>query len=41
LINLAETRALSNSDVKAAFIKAAMALPSEGDRANVLAVAAR
>jgi hypothetical protein len=41
LINLAETQALSNSDVKAAFIKAAMALPSEGDRANVLAVAAR
>ena len=41
LISLAETRALSNSDVKAAFIKAAMALPSEGDRANVLAVGAR
>ena len=41
LISLAETRALSNSEVKAAFIKAAMALPSEGDRANVLAVAAR
>jgi hypothetical protein len=34
-------RLLSNPEVNDAYIKAAMALPSDGDRANVLAAAAR
>jgi beta-lactamase regulating signal transducer with metallopeptidase domain len=41
LISLVGTGALSNPQVKDAFIKAGMALPSEGDRANVIASAAR
>jgi len=41
LIMLAGSGALSNPQVKDAFTRAAMALPSEGDRANVLASAAR
>jgi hypothetical protein len=41
LISLAERGLLSNAEVKDAFIKAAAALPSEGDMANVLAAAAR
>jgi hypothetical protein len=41
LIALAGSGALSNTQLKDAYIKAAMALPSEGDRANALAVAAR
>ena len=41
LIALAGSGALSNTQVKDAYIKAAMALPSEGDRANALAAAAR
>jgi beta-lactamase regulating signal transducer with metallopeptidase domain len=41
LITLAGSGVLSNPQAKDAFIKAAMALPSEGDRANVLASAAR
>jgi beta-lactamase regulating signal transducer with metallopeptidase domain len=41
LITLASSGALSNPRVKDAVINAAMALPSEGDRANVLAWATR
>jgi beta-lactamase regulating signal transducer with metallopeptidase domain len=41
LIALAGSGALSNTQLKDAYIKAAMALPSEGDRANALAAAAR
>jgi beta-lactamase regulating signal transducer with metallopeptidase domain len=41
LITLASSGALSNPQVKDAVINAAMALPSEGDRANVLAWATR
>jgi hypothetical protein len=40
LITLAQRGVLSNAQVKDAFVKAALALPSEGDRANVLAAAA-
>jgi hypothetical protein len=41
LVTLASTGALSNAQVKDAYIKAALTLPSEGDRANALAAAAR
>jgi hypothetical protein len=41
LMTLSGNNLLTNREVKDAFIKAAMALPSEGDRANVLASAAR
>jgi hypothetical protein len=41
LISLAGAGLLSNSEVKDAYGKAAMALPSDGDRGNVLAAAAR
>jgi hypothetical protein len=41
LIALAGSGALSNAQLKDAYVKAAMALPSEGDRANALAAAAR
>ena len=41
LIAIADARLLTNSDLRDAFGKAAMALPTEGDRSNVLAAAAR
>jgi beta-lactamase regulating signal transducer with metallopeptidase domain len=41
LISIAATGVLSNSDVKEALLRAAAALPSDGDRANVLAYAAK
>jgi hypothetical protein len=40
LIALSGSGALSNREVKDAYIKAALALPSEGDRANALTAAA-
>jgi hypothetical protein len=41
LIALSGSGALSNAEVKDAYIKAALELPSEGDRENALAAAAR
>jgi beta-lactamase regulating signal transducer with metallopeptidase domain len=41
LMEFARDNLLSTSEVRDAFTKAALALPSEGDRANVLAAAAR
>lgn len=41
LIAIADAKLLTNSDLRDAFGKAAMALPAEGDRSNVLAAAAR
>jgi hypothetical protein len=38
---LAGANLLTSTNVRDAFIKAAMALPSDGDRANVMASAAR
>jgi hypothetical protein len=40
-MSFASNNLLSTPDVREAFTKAALALPSEGDRANVLASAAR
>jgi len=41
LITLADANVLSTRELRDAFTKAAMALPSDGDRANVLAAAAK
>lgn len=41
LISLATNNLLTTSEVRDAFTKAAMALPSDGDQANVLSAAAR
>ena len=41
LISLTTHDLLSTQEVRDAFTRAAMALPSDGDRANVLAAAAR
>ena len=41
LMAIGQAKLLSNAELRDAYIKAAMALPSDGDRSNVLAVAAR
>lgn len=41
LISIADANLLSTSELKDAYAKAALALPSDGDRANALAAAAR
>jgi beta-lactamase regulating signal transducer with metallopeptidase domain len=41
LIAIAQAKLLTTSELRDAFAKAAMALPSEGDRSNVLAAASR
>jgi beta-lactamase regulating signal transducer with metallopeptidase domain len=41
LISIAQAKLLTTSELRDAFAKAAMALPAEGDRSNVLAAASR
>jgi hypothetical protein len=41
LMSIASAGLLSTTEVRDAYTKAAMALPSDGDRSNALAAAAR